>query len=121
MSPAASGVATKASSIELQTKRSCQTFGIGLIVDVRRGQGSEVLEVVFGSELKRLSAKIKWQIADDAAVSRDPEQSTTAEETSLSTPSQDLDTGVDGDSDVIPEEKNGGVTPLLFNSTPESR
>ena len=41
-------------------------FGTGLIVDVRRGRGAEVLEVVFGAELKRLSAKAQWPVADES-------------------------------------------------------
>jgi SNF2 family DNA or RNA helicase len=40
-------------------------FGTGLIVDVRRGKSAEVLEVVFGSELKRLSSKVEWRVADE--------------------------------------------------------
>jgi SNF2 family DNA or RNA helicase len=39
-------------------------FGVGLIVDVRRGRGPEVIEVVFGTELKRLSARVRWAAAD---------------------------------------------------------
>ncbi len=38
-------------------------FGVGLIVEVRHGRGSDVLEVVFGAELKRLSARIPWELA----------------------------------------------------------
>jgi SNF2 family DNA or RNA helicase len=41
-------------------------FGVGLVVDVRRGRGPEVIEVVFGTELKRLSARVRWQLADAA-------------------------------------------------------
>ncbi|MEO6463913.1 MAG: DEAD/DEAH box helicase, partial [Candidatus Eisenbacteria bacterium] len=43
------------------------SFGTGLIVEVRHGRGSDVLEVVFGTELKRLSARIAWEIATDGA------------------------------------------------------
>ena len=41
------------------------TFGVGLIVEVRHGRGSDVLEVVFGTELKRLSARMAWELAGD--------------------------------------------------------
>jgi SNF2 family DNA or RNA helicase len=43
------------------------TFGVGLIVEVRHGRGSDVLEVVFGTELKRLSARMNWELAGDGA------------------------------------------------------
>ncbi len=43
------------------------SFGVGLIVEVRHGRGSDVLEVVFGTELKRLSARMPWEIATDGA------------------------------------------------------
>jgi SNF2 family DNA or RNA helicase len=39
-------------------------FGVGLIVEVRHGRGSDVLEVVFGTELKRLSARLAWTLAN---------------------------------------------------------
>ncbi len=39
-------------------------FGVGLIVEVRHGRGSDVLEVVFGTELKRLSARMAWTLAN---------------------------------------------------------
>jgi len=42
-------------------------FGVGLIVEVRHGRGSDVLEVVFGQELKRLSARIAWELAGEGA------------------------------------------------------
>jgi len=42
-------------------------FGVGLIVEVRHGRGSDVLEVVFGTELKRLSARIPWELASGDA------------------------------------------------------
>ncbi|MEP7027302.1 MAG: DEAD/DEAH box helicase, partial [Candidatus Eisenbacteria bacterium] len=42
-------------------------FGVGLIVEVRQGRGSDVLEVVFGTELKRLSARIAWELAGEGA------------------------------------------------------
>jgi SNF2 family DNA or RNA helicase len=41
-------------------------FGVGLIVDVRQGTGSSVIEVVFGTELKRLSAKARWPLVEEA-------------------------------------------------------
>lgn len=47
-------------------------FGVGLIVDVRRGRGPEVIEVVFGTELKRLSARVRWQPADAAGRPAEP-------------------------------------------------
>src|SRR6185295_4327914 len=43
------------------------TFGVGLIVEVRHGRGSDVLEVVFGTELKRLSARMNWELAGEGA------------------------------------------------------
>ena len=43
------------------------SFGVGLIVEVRHGRGSDVLEVVFGTELKRLSARMNWERATDGA------------------------------------------------------
>ncbi len=42
-------------------------FGVGLIVEVRHGRGSDVLEVVFGQELKRLSARLPWELAGEGA------------------------------------------------------
>ncbi len=42
-------------------------FGVGLIVEVRHGRGSDVLEVVFGQELKRLSARLAWELAGEGA------------------------------------------------------
>jgi SNF2 family DNA or RNA helicase len=42
-------------------------FGVGLIVEVRHGRGSDVLEVVFGTELKRLSARMPWELASGDA------------------------------------------------------
>ncbi|MGH7726348.1 MAG: DEAD/DEAH box helicase [Candidatus Eiseniibacteriota bacterium] len=43
------------------------TFGVGLIVEVRHGRGSDVLEVVFGTELKRLSARLNWVLAGEGS------------------------------------------------------
>src|SRR5262249_58699492 len=40
-------------------------FGEGLIVDVRHGRASDVIEVVFGTELKRLSGRVRWPLAED--------------------------------------------------------
>src|SRR5215813_1676100 len=40
-------------------------FGEGLVVDVRHGRASDVIEVVFGTELKRLSGRVKWPLAED--------------------------------------------------------
>ena len=42
-------------------------FGVGLIVEVRHGRGSDVLEVVFGTELKRLSGRMAWELAGEGA------------------------------------------------------
>jgi SNF2 family DNA or RNA helicase len=42
-------------------------FGEGLVVDVRHGRASDVIEVVFGTELKRLSGRVRWPLAEDAA------------------------------------------------------
>ncbi len=39
-------------------------FGEGLIVEVHTDRGREVLEVVFGGELRRLSAQREWAIVD---------------------------------------------------------
>ena len=39
-------------------------FGDGLIVDVHTDRGREVLEVVFGGQLRRLSAARAWEIID---------------------------------------------------------
>ncbi|MCC6349023.1 MAG: DEAD/DEAH box helicase [Candidatus Eisenbacteria bacterium] len=39
-------------------------FGEGLIVEVHTDRGREVLEVVFGGELRRLSAQREWVIVD---------------------------------------------------------
>ena len=44
-------------------------FGVGLVVEVRQGRGSDVLEVVFGTELKRLSARIAWPLAGETTSS----------------------------------------------------
>src|SRR5262249_58988174 len=40
-------------------------FGEGLVVDVRHGRASDVIEVVFGTELKRLSGRVRWPLAED--------------------------------------------------------
>src|SRR5580765_1389017 len=40
-------------------------FGEGLIVDVRHGRASDVIEVVFGTELKRLSGRVRSPLAED--------------------------------------------------------
>jgi SNF2 family DNA or RNA helicase len=45
-------------------------FGVGLVVDVRVGRGPEVIEVVFGTELKRLSARLRFPLADEAEEAR---------------------------------------------------
>lgn len=45
-------------------------FGVGLIVEVRHGRGSDVLEVVFGTDLKRLSARMAWELAGEGAEAR---------------------------------------------------
>jgi SNF2 family DNA or RNA helicase len=42
-------------------------FGEGLVVDVRHGHASDVIEVVFGTELKRLSGRVRWPLAEDQA------------------------------------------------------
>src|SRR5689334_9560136 len=55
-------------------------FGVGLIVEVRHGRGSDVLEVVFGTELKRLSARINWELAGDGADGGAPAAEAPAEE-----------------------------------------
>ena len=55
------------------------SFGTGLIVEVRHGRGSDVLEVVFGTELKRLSARMAWELAPDGAEVR-PEAAPAAAE-----------------------------------------
>ena len=45
-------------------------FGTGLIVDIRQGHGSGVIEVVFGTDLKRLSALVEWPLAEESGPSR---------------------------------------------------
>lgn len=42
-------------------------FGEGLIVEVHTDRGREVLEVVFGGQLRRLSTQREWEIVDRAA------------------------------------------------------
>ena len=42
-------------------------FGEGLIVEVHTDRGREVLEVVFGGQLRRLSAMREWQIVDGSS------------------------------------------------------
>ena len=44
-------------------------FGEGLVVEVHTDRGREVLEVVFGGKLLRLSAQREWTIVDGAAPS----------------------------------------------------
>ncbi len=39
-------------------------FGEGLVVEVHTDRGREVLEVVFGGELRRLSAQREWEMVD---------------------------------------------------------
>ena len=39
-------------------------FGEGLVVEVHTDRGREVLEVVFGGELRRLSAQRDWEVVD---------------------------------------------------------
>jgi hypothetical protein len=41
-----------------------QQFGEGLVVEVHTDRGREVLEVVFGGQLRRLSATREWDIVD---------------------------------------------------------
>ncbi len=48
-------------------------FGEGLIVEVHTDRGREVLEVVFGGQLRRLSAQREWAIVDGAAPTTVPE------------------------------------------------
>jgi SNF2 family DNA or RNA helicase len=42
-------------------------FGEGLVVEVHTDRGREVLEVVFGGQLRRLSAQREWTIVDGSA------------------------------------------------------
>ena len=58
---------TTATSYQVGQRIVHPRFGVGLIVEVRHGRGSDVLEVVFGTELKRLSARIAWEPAGDGA------------------------------------------------------
>ena len=58
---------TTATSYQVGQRIVHPRFGVGLIVEVRHGRGSDVLEVVFGTELKRLSARIAWELAGDGA------------------------------------------------------
>lgn len=87
-------------------------FGIGLIVDVRRGRGAEVLEVVFGAELKRLSAKARWPVADEAEAAAKTETAEATVEVA----------GADGDAPPVEEvEKGNGQQPhLVFEPSAES-
>ena len=45
-------------------------FGEGLVVEVHTDRGREVLEVVFGGQLRRLSATREWEIVDGDALSK---------------------------------------------------
>ncbi len=40
-------------------------FGEGLVVEVHTDRGREVLEVVFGGQLRRLSAQREWEVVED--------------------------------------------------------
>ncbi len=56
---------TTATAYKVGQRNVHPTFGVGLIVEVRHGRGSDVLEVVFGTELKRLSARLHWTLAGE--------------------------------------------------------
>src|SRR5207247_707626 len=52
-------------------------FGEGLVVEVHTDRGREMLEVVFGGELRRLSAQRDWEVVDGApaeAAGEEPER-----------------------------------------------
>ena len=86
-------------------------FGEGLIVDVRHGRASDVIEVVFGTELKRLSGRVRWPLADDEEAPRErPANGDEAPDGELS-PAE------------AAEDESPGVYPsrLLVDATPESR
>jgi SNF2 family DNA or RNA helicase len=88
-------------------------FGTGLIVDVRRGRGAEVLEVVFGAELKRLSAKARWPVADgtESAAAK-----TESAESPVEAPEAD---GEAPPADDV-ERGNGQQPQLVFEPSAES-
>src|SRR5262245_35043693 len=79
------------------------TFGVGLIVEVRHGRGSDVLEVVFGQELKRLSAKMAWELAPEGAEVR-PETPAAAPASadSADATAEAAEAGEDGDGEILP-------------------
>jgi SNF2 family DNA or RNA helicase len=87
------------------------SFGVGLIVEVRHGRGSDVLEVVFGTELKRLSARMNWEratdgaemkadpaVAEDAAVNGADGASPAADEDEAASPGEAAPPGAAADS-----------------------
>ena len=43
-------------------------FGEGLVVEVHTDRGREMLEVVFGGELRRLSAQREWELVEGTSV-----------------------------------------------------
>jgi SNF2 family DNA or RNA helicase len=75
-------------------------FGVGLIVEVRHGRGSDVLEVVFGTELKRLSARMAWELAGEGA------DGATSPPATIPAPAQDgvEDESEDGAADTALDE-----------------
>src|SRR5215831_3785583 len=90
-------------------------FGEGLVVDVRHGRASDVIEVVFGTELKRLSGRVRWPLAEDEA--------TTAGATTASDGSRDVAPAATGLSRIEAPEEEPAAYPsrLLVGATPESR
>ena len=84
-------------------------------MDVRRGRGAEVLEVVFGAELKRLSAKAEWPIADKVE-SEAPNATEANNQTAVAEPGADLE---ESEKEKV-DEGNGQPAQLLFEPSPES-
>ena len=86
-------------------------FGEGLVVDVRHGRASDVIEVVFGTELKRLSGRVRWPLAEDEA-SPAPASGEGAREAQTSGLAR---------IEVPEEEPAAYPSRLLVEATPESR
>ncbi|HEV8481622.1 MAG TPA: SNF2-related protein [Candidatus Eisenbacteria bacterium] len=91
-------------------------FGEGLIVDVRHGRASDVIEVVFGTELKRLSGRVRWPLAEDEAAAAAP----TGERPAPQAGGPGAAGGLAG-FDTVEDEATPYPSRLLVEATPESR
>ncbi|HKA24122.1 MAG TPA: SNF2-related protein [Candidatus Eisenbacteria bacterium] len=91
-------------------------FGEGLVVDVRHGRASDVIEVVFGTELKRLSGRVRWPLAEDETAAGGAATAAAGEGSSAGAPASGMVRIESPD-----EEPAAYPSRLLIEATPESR